>query len=235
MSFASNLLPKSESLEITNTSVDRTIDITYAVDVEDRFRFTGGSFPGTGGTCDGDLAPLESCNISIEFSALIDGTYADNLLISYAYSDDVANITTDTIALSGVKTTLPMVLTPSDEVEVVLETLTGDSILNLGAHILGLLQHSTVVVKNTGTVDADINLSLPGLASFSFRGGVFPGVGGTCGPQLLAGASCIVTISSNLVLLPGLYTENLVLNFGPAGLGVVKQDSLSLVILRLLL
>ncbi len=59
------------------------------------FSFTGGSFPGTSGTCAGTLAASGSCDIEIEFAPVGTGLLSDTIDISYFDGASGINSTRD--------------------------------------------------------------------------------------------------------------------------------------------
>ncbi len=140
------------------------------------FRFTGSSFPGTGGTCGNQLAEGEVCTIEIEFFPLTEGYFTDNLLVTF-------NNGSRSITLNH-----GLAATASEELAQL--TISNGPFFDFGMIPLGNPQTQLFTVTNVGGDDAtniaEVGLALP----FQFVGGVYPGTNGDCGISLAASDSC---------------------------------------------
>ncbi|MBK6848835.1 MAG: choice-of-anchor D domain-containing protein [Proteobacteria bacterium] len=141
-----------------------------------------GGYPGTGGDCGTTLAAGATCTIVVAFAPTTTGP--SNALLTLHHHDGTATLAT-TRALSG--------------------TGTGDAALafadapvrDFGRHAVGATRELALTVRNSGALATvgELRSTVALTSGFSFKGGAFPGTGGSCGPQLAAGASCTVVVS----------------------------------------
>ncbi len=163
------------------------------------FQFSGGSYPGSGGTCGLTLSPAGSCTIEVAFSPTIISTFSSSIDIQYndGASAQVASRLVDGTGLA------PAVL-----------TITGGDPYDFGTVSTVGSSSVTFTVTNGGGVTATGISDAGGLAApFDYLGGGgFPGTGGSCGGTLVAGGSCTVTVS---FAPPGMtvYNDTLVINY----------------------
>lgn len=144
------------------------------------YEFTGGSYPGTGANCSATLNAGSSCTISVSFSPLVTGVQTDDVEVNYS------NGVTGQVATRGLTGTAqsPANITISD-----------GPTYNYGTKAIGSVTDKTLVVTNGGGVSAT-SMTGAGLAApFTFKGGSFPGTGGTCLGTLIAGASCNIVVT----------------------------------------
>jgi hypothetical protein len=171
----------SQSFTLTNGG-DSTATSIAGAGLAAPFSFLGGSYPGAGGTCASTLASSASCTIVVSFAPTVSGAHVDDLDINY---NDGTAPQTLTRNLQGAGAN-PASLTISN---------TG---YDYGIVTTGALSDVTLTITNTGGVPATA-LSGSGLAApFIFKGGVFPGTGGTCpsgGSLAPAGATCTIVVS----------------------------------------
>lgn len=164
------------------------------------FAFAGGAFPGTGGSCTTSLAAGQSCTIVGRFSPTANGTFLNNLSVSFS-SGGSFNISR---SLSGVGYGAP----PAGTTNL---SISDGPTYSFGSLAVSSNLDKTFVVTNTGSLGASA-LAGSGLASpFTFKGGSYPGASGSCGTVLAAGANC-----------------NLVVNFAPVSAGGFS-DSIDLI------
>ncbi len=89
----------SQFLEITNSGETKAMDFTATIDGSS-FSYTGGSFPGTGGTCEDNLEGYDTtCLLSIDFSPATGGAKSSSLNISF---DNGTSTTSYSVNLYGV-------------------------------------------------------------------------------------------------------------------------------------
>lgn len=143
------------------------------------FKYKGGSYPGTNGTCGKFIEAGTSCNLYVVFEPDGIGSYSGTLELSYV-SGSVTSTTAR--ALQGAAVA-PGLLTILQSEPYDFGTLATGSVIN-----------QTFTLKNTGGF-AISTISGAGLAApFSFAGGYFPGTGGSCFSFLAVGASCTVVL-----------------------------------------
>jgi uncharacterized delta-60 repeat protein len=192
---------------VTNTSASKTFTVTNsgtatatalaASGLATPFNYTGGTYPGTGGTCSTSLSGSASCTIAIQFLPVATGTFTDT--VTLAYNNGVAAAST-TENLSGVGSTLAqLVVSPGPT-------------FNYNNVYTGAASSQVFSITNNGTVSAT-SLAISGLTSpFTFTGGAYPGTGGTCGSTLAGGASCSVSITYS-PLTAGANSDSLTIGF----------------------
>ena len=170
-------------------------NLNVSLITSDDFSFSGGSYPGTGGTCGTTLKSGETCKMVVHFeptkvssqSARFNFTYADSLSSrSYSYL-----LTADS--------------------HPILSFEYGSS-YDFGNKFVGSSTDLKIKISNTGRVIAQNitinNMSLP----FSFKGGSYPGSGGSCGSQLSPGQSCDIIINYSPTAR-GQHLQDIVLNY----------------------
>ena len=146
------------------------------------FTFKGGSFPGTGGTCTTTLSASLNCTVIVVFAPTVAGV--QNATLSLGYNDGVqAQSTTRTVTGTGVN---PANLVLSDA-----------TLYDYGPVVATASADHAFTVTNTGDLAAS-SLTATGLsAPFAFKGGSFPGTGGSCGSTLNAGLNCTIVVTFN--------------------------------------
>ncbi len=162
------------------------------------FRFKGGLFPGTGGTCAASIAA--NCTLVVEFAPTDEGSYNTNLTL--AYSDGVANRNTATTLIGASKriATLQLALENSglDDVRV------PEDGMSATANARDLL------VTNSGNAAAtSLAFSLTGSATLTAQTAATQ----ACGASLAAGATCRYRVSF-LPTRPGVFSTNASVAYG---------------------
>jgi len=196
---------QNQTITITNTG-GYVATGTNEVGLAAPFSFSGGSYPGTGGSCGVNIPAAGNCTIEISFSPVGVSTPTDTLDLQY---NNGASVTNSTIAISGTAVT-PASLTISDSNPYDFGTVaTGGS----STHIF--------TVTNIGVFTAS-SISEIGLATpFNFTGGVFPGTSGTCTSSLTGGNSCNIDIEYSPTVT-GLSSDTIVIDYNN---GVSTQTS----------
>lgn len=192
--------PNTGSLDktftITNAGSTTTTSIAGA-GLAAPFSFKGGSFPGTGGTCGSSLGPAGTCTLVVTFSPTANGTYTDTIEVNF-YDGSANQQAVRPIEGIGAA---PATLAVSD-----------GPTMNFGTKATGSNTDHTFSVTNTGGVSATSLIGSGLAAPFSFKGGTFPGTGGTCTATLAAAATCSIVISYAPVAT-GSQTDTMVLDF----------------------
>lgn len=87
-------------LELVNRGdLDYTLTVEFASGAN--FRWTGGTYPGTSGSCAETQAPGTRCTFDIEFFAATPGVYTDTLILTYAPTTSPARTSRVLIPLRG--------------------------------------------------------------------------------------------------------------------------------------
>ena len=187
-----------------STSVGNSLDITItfgasgglnitslsaSLSGDSVLNFKGGNYPGTGGSCGSNLSNGKNCTIVITYSPTAITT--NHTTLSFSYADSV-----------GSKSLTEVLNADSHPI---LTFLYGTQ-YDFGNKFVGTSTDLVVTVTNTGIVPAN-SLAVPNLsAPFSFKGGAYPGTGGTCGTSIAVGTTC-----------------NLIINFAPINNGSKTQ------------
>ncbi|WP_257451454.1 choice-of-anchor D domain-containing protein [Archangium lipolyticum] len=168
----------------------RTVTLTNIGDVDAHqlsarnppqpFSFKGGYQPGTEGTCWITLAAGESCTLVLGFSPFDVGEARTTLSISYE----------DGVSFRS----LPLVLSGSAVSSAYLRFSDADP-FDFGAVTVGTVVEHTFTVTNVGGTAATQLRSDFRAEPFSFKGGAYPGTGGTCDTSLQSGASCTLVVT----------------------------------------
>lgn len=146
------------------------------------FEFKGGAFPGTGGTCSTSLAASATCTVVVTYSPISSGAHSATLAISFSNG---ASTQTRSITMTGNASTVALL------------TLSDGPTYDFGSKYIGQMFEKTFTVVNSGETTATAMAEgTPALsAPFDFKGGTYPGTGGTCGVSLAAGLSCTIVIT----------------------------------------
>jgi len=123
-----------------------------------------------------------SCTLVILFSPTTIGNFSQTLSLSY--NDGNSTQTTST-SLSGVSVA-----------QAILSFTIGSS-YDFGDVLTGVTKDYTLTLLNGGSTTATAMSGTGLIAPFSFKGGSYPGTGGTCGISLTSAATCTVVVSYN--------------------------------------
>jgi hypothetical protein len=165
---------KSVTLSVSFQGGAEVTNIT-ASSLEPPFSFVGGLYPGTGGTCSTKLS-TGTCSIKLNFSPTAAGSFSPELNLQY---------------FNGVEPqTLSTTLTGAGKSAAFLTIADGD----FGMRSLNSVSEADVKITNTSSMAATniATVSLP--TGFTFKGGSYPGTGGTCSSSLSAGGNCNLRI-----------------------------------------
>jgi hypothetical protein len=169
------------------------------------YSFAGGTYPGTGGTCGTTLAAGANCSIVVRFNPASTGLHVATLTVSYM---DGALAQTATRPIQG---------TGADKAFL---TISDPPSYDFGTQPLTASVDYTFTITNTGGVPATGMASASLSAPFSYKGGVFPGVGGTCAATLANGASCTIVLNY-APTATGAHADTVVIDYND---GVVAQQ-----------
>lgn len=167
------------------------------------YAFFGGSYPGVGGTCGTSLASGATCTVVISYSPISASSSSDTLEISY---DDGTGTQLASRLIQGAGATAADL------------NLSDTPTYDFGLVALGATAYHTFTVTNSGAITAT-SIAGNGLAApYTFKGGTFPGTGGTCTTALAGGASCTLVVSY-MPVSAGAHNATLTLNFNNGGGG----------------
>ncbi|MEO0335611.1 MAG: choice-of-anchor D domain-containing protein, partial [Pseudomonadota bacterium] len=182
----------SHLFTVSNTGGDTATNLAVSAIVAP-FAFTGGAYPGAGGTCGTSLAAGATCLLEIAFSPTASGVFTDNFDLTYS---DGSNNQTLSKSLTGTGAAIAQI--------VISDGPTYDyGSLNVG----GTTSH-IFTLTNAGSVAATA-INVPSLNTpFQFTGGSYPGSSGDCGTSLAAAATCQIEIAVSPVTA-GAFSEPL--------------------------
>lgn len=185
----------------TNTQVSSSSTVTFTVknvgnisaydisleDLDLPFDFSGGAYPGTGGTCGATIEKSETCEIVLEFSPSAKGEFDGEGHLYFHYDSDVEGVpnqATITMKVDGIGI-------PSGAEAYIL--------ISEGPYFsttspIGVRKDHIFTITNLGSVAAT-NISTGAFfGNFDYEGGSFPGTSGDCGATLSAGAICDLSV-----------------------------------------
>ena len=177
------ILP-GESNTTTFTLVNSgTIDATGLTPstVDLPFRYSGGNYPGTNGTCGTLLPRISSCSLELEFVPTAVGTFSAPYSIAFNNGSAVVSLQTQ---LTGVA--------EQPLAQIVVDDPPTATFGNIG---VGLTATLSIRFKNIGSGEAT-SLSMVGLTPpFRFSGsGAYPGTTGDCDTSLAVDGECTIEV-----------------------------------------
>lgn len=149
---------------------------------ESSFTYQTGMTPGEQGACQVNmtLKPGESCNFGVSYSPLVEGISTEEINLTY---NDGLEPKTYIISLNG---------NAGLVANLVAEHFDG----NFGVYDLGGEVDKTITIRNDGGLEArNFSPSLAGNGEINFKGGSYPGIGGTCGSSLKYQQSCTMVLT----------------------------------------
>lgn len=201
----------------TGTSSDKTFTITNGgivaatniegLELDAPYSYKGGVFPGTGGTCGVSLDIDATCDVVLSFEPTAAVESTDTLYVRY-YNGTVNRI-------------LELDLTGTGDAggggAAALLVISDGPSYDFGTINTGNTSDYTFTVTNTGTANATGIMGGGLAAPFSFKGGAYPGTGGTCAVTLAAAATCTIVIEfAPVIVAVSTDTINLDYNDGAA-------------------
>ncbi len=169
-----------KSFTINNTGSISATAIADGLALAAPFTFKGGTYPGTGGNCGTILTAAGTCSIVVTYAPTTSGAHNDTIVIDY---NDGSIVQQSTRAITGTGA-LPATLTINES-----------PLYDYGTNATGSTADHTFTVGNTGGIAA-ASITGSGLAApFSFKGGSYPGTGGSCGTTLAAAANCTIIVT----------------------------------------
>ena len=167
------------TVSIRNSGVKTADSIAVSEALAAPFEFKGGTYPGMGGSCDADLSTEETCEIVLIYAPVTEGIFSDILTLGYESEGEAKTVSFGLTGNSGgaeleISDGPTYVFAQSEPAEIDSKTFT---------------------VTNTGALKASL-ITDSGLtnAPFNYKGGDFPGTGGTCAGFLNASASCTLVV-----------------------------------------
>lgn len=192
LNFRTKLPSISKVIEITNLDIEKEWSVEMMFEKGSNFRFKGGSYPGTEGTCGKEIKGSEKCKLDLEFFADASGFHADNLDIAYVSLTDEKDIRTFKYPLRGERY---QDVVKEKIYKVTVKTLSGLEILDFGKSDVKDIQTSIVIIKNEGTELVTFEVKFEFGINFNFTGKLFPGSKGSCKSELAPGEECRIEVT----------------------------------------
>jgi hypothetical protein len=148
------------------------------------FRFKGGTYPGGGGTCGTSLPSMGMCALVVEFAPTIGGSFSGKVAVSYSDGAGTKSAGKDVMGAG------------SPYAKLTISNWSGggsDPSYDFGTS--GVPVDHVFYVSNVGAQSATSVAGMNPSSPFSFKGGTYPGAGGTCGVTIAVGAQCTVVVS----------------------------------------
>nr|MBA2405466.1 choice-of-anchor D domain-containing protein [Bdellovibrionales bacterium] len=143
------------------------------------YSYKGGTYPGTGGNCS-DTLNSGNCTIVIDFAPTTTGIKNHTFSLSY---NNGTTLRTINALLTG------------ESLAQAIISISETNPYNFGTSNLSASIDKTFTLFNSGSVSGTSMAGSFDTAVFSFKGGNFPGTGGTCTVTLAAGASCNIVLN----------------------------------------
>jgi hypothetical protein len=143
------------------------------------FSYLGGSFPGTGGTCSTSSTwSMTNCTVVLRFQPNSVGSL--NGLFRVTYNNGFQTTTMD-VNLQG-------------EVIPTSNLVFAQGVYDFGQIIQTTKSERTITLTNTGTLSLSDFTVQTIVNQFNFKGGSYPGTGGTCATSLNVSQSCTLVL-----------------------------------------
>jgi hypothetical protein len=182
-------LPTDHLFTVTNDGAQTATSMMDGAGLDSGFDWKDGTYPGTGGTCAGSLAPGDACTLIVTFKPSGNGPDGSTLLVRYY---DGANTQYAKESLGGTSTTAALLQISDGPSPPTGPMSPGAPPFDYGT--IGAPADATFTVTNWGGAQATMVADGGTLGGgFGWTGGV-PFGGGDCGPQLDPGKSCTVSV-----------------------------------------
>lgn len=177
----------------------------YSIQKGEHFRFKGGSFPGTGGSCSGNLEAGKNCVVDIEFFATEPGEYNDNLVIVSSMKSKPELKKTRLVPLKGKRLS-------GEAQSPTIQPSNGGTVIDITTSKPN--ENIQVTQTNPNPDEMIMKYRFAKGEHFRFNGGTFPGTNGNCTESQagLSGCEMDIEFFSDVV---GKFTDELIVTFAP--------------------
>ncbi|MBY0314944.1 MAG: choice-of-anchor D domain-containing protein [Bdellovibrionales bacterium] len=200
---------QNTSVVLVNTSNEFVVlNTIYIGFTFEQILFLDKDFPGTGGTCEYQLQPFQSCTFIVAFSPnAIGKTVSTFIKFSYTAGNQPQSLQL-TLTGQGIAEDAPMEPNPIVPGLLVLEA---DSV-NFGLLKKGTVSTRVITISNSGgsTLSGIVIKDLQ--TPFAFPGGDYPGTAGSCGATLKPNESCQMLLEFQ-PSEAGVFTNSLTLQY----------------------
>ena len=171
-------LSSEKTITIKNTGTAQGKNLQYS-NLTGSYRYKGGAFPGTGGTCDTTLDTGNSCTLVVEFNPTTIGI--QNFIFQLNYHNGLETRTTST-SFTG------------EGIAQAILSISESNPYHFGSTNSAGGIDKEFTISNSGSVPATNISGTFDISEFHFKGGPFPGTGGNCSTTLAVGANCKIVI-----------------------------------------
>jgi hypothetical protein len=177
-------VPTSHTFTVWNSG-NKPASVLTGLSLSAPFSWTGDTFPGAGGTCNGMLAVGASCTVVVGFS----GAATGGAKVRISYVDGAGHT---------VEATRDVIGTHAANAVLFVSDCDGCGVDSRPADFgtVGTSSTRWFTVRNNGGQAAQMvrDAGLLG-GGFAYAGGVYPGTNGSCSSTLTPGSSCQVTVT----------------------------------------
>lgn len=202
LSVTTNKPSLNGTLSVRNPNKSE-LETVYSFEKGQNFRWNGGTFPGTSGSCTESQASLQLCQLDIEFFSDTVGEFTDNLIVSSFLRSKPSVVKTRKIPLRGKRiageTQPPTVSNPD-----------GGTIINVSTNQGSTTIQVTQTNPNTDSIIASYRFQKG--ENFRFTGGTFPGTNGSCALEQSGSSVCALDIEF-FASAPGRFTDELIITY----------------------
>jgi hypothetical protein len=214
---AHNTNSANQKLILTNLSQDQ-LNLEINLEKGEVFskEFSGKIIKDLPMACENTLAAGKSCLLDVNFAAIKDGHYQDNLIIHFK-----GTLLKEKNGSKKIRLKADRVSDSNKEVEVLdlsLKAWVQDGLFSrktyadFGSLKLKEEKSLQLKIKNNGRLAAHLDIEFKDGKNFNFSGGTFPGLKGTCKDILSARRSCMVDLAFS-GQEPGLFSDDLIISY----------------------
>jgi hypothetical protein len=214
---AHNTNSANQKLILTNLSQDQ-LNLEVSLEKGEVFskEFSGEILKDLPMACENTLAAGKSCLLDVNFAALKDGHYQDNLMIHFKGTILKEKHGSKKIRLKADRTSDSK--KEIENLDLSLKAWVQEGLFSrktyadFGSLKLKEEKSLELKIKNNGKLNTLINIDFKEGKNFNFTGGVFPGLKGTCKDTLSARRSCSVELTFT-GLESGLFSDDLIITY----------------------
>jgi hypothetical protein len=179
---------QDHTFTVVNTGAQAATGMSDAGSLGNGFAWKGGTYPGNGGNCGGTLNKAASCTVVVTYTPSGSGPQSSTMTIGYF--DGHAG---QTAVRSVTGTAVTQALLHIYDWQGMTQPLP-QSPMDYGTW--GFAMDHTFTVSNDGGAQATLMADGGGLGGgFAWKGGAYPGSGGTCATTLNKGAGCQIVVT----------------------------------------
>ena len=185
--FGTAGVPRDATFQVANQGAQAATALGDGGRLTNGFGFKGGAYPGTGGTCGASLASGSNCTVVVTFTPSGSGQRSSVVALAYHNRTSTAVVVRQVIA-TATDLALVIIADSPDAVSApyyIYYYGTADSPVDATFYAVNNGAQAATALGDAGTLNN----------GFAFKGGTYPGTGGTCGATLEAGTSCSIVVT----------------------------------------